>query len=210
MGYSLVQSHRAVFLAQDALLFVVLFPLLHQAGELALDADFGDGVEAVDEEDAVEVIDLVLESAGEEAVGFHGDGFTVEVGVGDFDLAGSAYIAAEAGEAEAAFFADLLGAAEFELGIHEHDGHVLGHFHFLPVDLHEGDAVGIVGDVDDGELHIHGDLRSGETDAIGLAHRFQHVGGQGADIGRDFSHGAAFGTEHGFRIADDFTDHILL
>lgn len=98
MGYSVVQSHRAVFLAQDALLFVVLFPLLHQAGEFALDADFGDGVEAVDEEDAVEVVDLMLEGAGEEAVGFHGDGFAVEVGVGDFDLAGAADVAAEAGK----------------------------------------------------------------------------------------------------------------
>ena len=154
------------------------------------------------------MVDLVLEGAGEQAVGFHGDGLAFEVGVGDLDLLGAADIAQQAGEAQAAFFGDGFVAAQLKLRIGEDDGHVLRHIHFLAIDLHEADAVRIVRDVDDGQLHIHGHLRGGQADAVGGAHRFQHVGGQGADFGCDGGHRAAFGAEDRFWVADDFSDHM--
>lgn len=193
--------------AGEASLTIIFLPFLHEAGELALDTDFRHRVHAVDEENAVEVVDLVLEGARQKAVGFHGAGVAVEVQVGDLDGAGAADVTAQTGEGEAALLAQLLRASQLQFRVHEHDGHVLHHVHRLTVHFHEGDAVGIVGDINDRKLEVHRHLRSGQADAVGLAHGVQHVGGKSADLGGDFGHETALGTEHGLGVADDFADH---
>ena len=189
-------------------MLIFLFPLGHEAGELALEADFGGGGHAVDEKDAVEVIDLVLEGTGEEAVGLHRHGFAIECHEGDGDGFGAADVTAEAGKAQAAFFAGFFGVAELELGIEKHDGHVLHHFGWLSVDLEIGDGVRAMSTINHGELHILRYLWRGQADAIGLTHGFEHIRRELTDLGRDLRHGAAFGTKNGLGMANNGKNHV--
>lgn len=101
----------------------VVGPIFLEAAETAFGAEFGGGAEAVDEEDAVEVVDFVLESAGEESVGFDGLGFAVEGFDGDGDVVGAADFVAQARDAEAAFVVEIFVFTEAEFGVEEDDGH---------------------------------------------------------------------------------------
>ena len=153
------------------------------------------------------MIDLVLEGAGEEAIGLPCLGFALEIHEGDGDGFGAADVTAKAGEAQAAFFAGFLGVAELELGIQKDDGHVLHHLGWLSVDFEIGDGFWVMRTINDGELYILRYLRRSQADAIGFTHGFEHVRRKLTDLGRDLRHGAAFGTKNGLGMADNGKNH---
>ena len=82
--------------------------------EFALEA-----ADAVDEEDAVEVVDFVEHGAGEEFFAFDLEPFAVLVLGFDFDPGGALHFLADLGQAEAAFFFELVAAGLDDLGIDE-------------------------------------------------------------------------------------------
>ena len=86
-------------------------------------------------------------------------------------------------------------------------GHVLHHLRRLAVHFGKVMRSGLLRAIDDGELHIHGHLRGGETHAVRIAHGLDHVIGELADLGRDLGHRTAFGAEDGFGVADVERDH---
>ena len=74
--------------------------------EIALQA-----AQAVDEENAVEMIDLVLHGAGQQLFAFDLNGISVYVLRANLDPCGAADLLANLGQAQAAFFLDLLALA---------------------------------------------------------------------------------------------------
>ena len=98
---------HAFLVPSAALLAVPLLALFFQLFQGAAHQLTFEGREAVDEELAVEVVDLVLQGAGEKTLGF--DGERLPVGPECFDRYAleALDVAVEAGKAEAAFLADL-------------------------------------------------------------------------------------------------------
>lgn len=167
--------------------------------ELAGETGFGGGIHAVDEENAVQVIDLVLGGAGEEAGAVEADFVAVErLGV-DGDFFGAADLGADFGDAEAAFAAGLFADRLGEDGVHQDQGHR---------EL-RGDRPGEFGfgDVDDGKEEGLADLLGGEADAFGGVHGLHHVGGELPVVGGDVVEAFAFFTQDRVAVFDDVQNH---
>ena len=88
--------------------------------ELLADAASLERGDVVDEELAVEVVDLMLDADRQQAVGFHGELFTVAVASRNANLLGALYRFVEAGDGKAAFIVLTQGIAFFlkQLGGH--------------------------------------------------------------------------------------------
>ena len=71
----------------------------------------------VDEEDAVEVVDLVLQGSCEKFVAFDFEGFAGGVLGANFDRGGAENFFADIGQAEAALFFDLLAVGFDDDGV---------------------------------------------------------------------------------------------
>lgn len=84
------------------------------------------------------MVDFVLEGAGEQLGAFELDGLAVEILGADADFGGARDFVANVGEAEAAFFLDLLPFSVHDLRIDE-DDFVLGLL--LIADVDDGDAL---------------------------------------------------------------------
>lgn len=151
------------------------FGLVGQGFEVAVEAGAGAFGHAVDEEGAVEVIDLVLDAAGEEAVADEVVGDAVLILVGDLDFVGAGDIAADVGEGKAALLIGVLFRREgFDHGVGDDHGHEefagrVGAVEF-PVEVEVGEA-----EIDHAELEGLADLLSGEADALGVVHGLDHV-----------------------------------
>src|SRR5690606_18495158 len=107
-------------------------------------------VETVEEQDAVEVVELVLDHAGEELVGLEVDRGAVEVDPGDVDPLGPHDVPVQAGNREAALGELPLTVALADLGVDQ----------LLP-------AVPLAEVVDE-EALLDPHLRGGETDPGGV------------------------------------------
>jgi hypothetical protein len=93
------------------------------------------------------------------------------------------------------------------VGIDEDEGADVGEAFFFPVDAEVADALLIVRDIDDGELERCPHLRRGESDAMGIIHRLNHVGGKGPHfVGHGLDTGADL-AKNGSGIEDDVSDH---
>ncbi len=195
------------FGGNQGLLPLVFGPFGLEVTKAFFGSQFGDGREAVDEEDAVEVVGFVLEGAGEKAVGFEGDMASVKEGEVGGDLGGAVHLFAEVGDAEAAFKVDIAAAAEVEFRVDEDEGHPVVESCFLAVDPEVGAGVLGAGDVNDGELDGDGDLGRGEADAVGVFHGFDHITGEGFEIRGDLGNEFALGSEDRVAVEDDFADH---
>ncbi len=113
-------------------------------------------IEAVGEEDAVEVVDFVLEDAGEPAFGGDFDCLATHVLTFDHDFCGAPdIVAGVARDAETAFAAKFLAFGFRNFGVE-----------------HSNLAIFIFGDEDADGLS---DLWSGEADALGGVHGIEHV-----------------------------------
>jgi len=71
------------------------------------------------------------------------------------------------------------------------------------VDQHVG-LVPCVGDIDDDQADMAVYLGGGQTNAGSRIHRFQHVGGQLADLARDRRHGGGRNPQPGIGVLKDF------
>lgn len=134
---------------------------------------------AVDEEDAVEVIDLVLDAAGEKAVAAEDMRDAAFVVIRDDDLVGPNDVAANLWKGKAALLDDVVvGVAfEFDDGVGECHRHEEFERRFgaieLPVEVDFGGA-----EIDDAELDGAADLLGREADAAGGVHGLDHGGGE--------------------------------
>src|SRR5712691_4964897 len=117
------------------------------------------GAEVVEEEDAVEVVDLVLDGAGLVAAHFGAVGAAVPVRRLDHNPLRPFDVAEDFRDREAAFLGDLdFGAALDDHGVDEHQRRRV-----LLAHVHDGDAL------------RDADLVGGEPHAFGGAHRFEQV-----------------------------------
>jgi hypothetical protein len=128
--------------------------------DLADDEVAFEAAETIDEEDAVEMIDLVLHRAGKELFSFNLEPLAFDVLRTYLDPGGALYLLANLGEAETALLFDLLTLTLDDLGVDEHD--LL--FRVL-----------LEADVDDSEALRDTDLRCGKADALRGVHRLEHL-----------------------------------
>lgn len=148
----------------------------------------------VQKENAVQVVDFVLEGAGEEffAGDFKGVAFDI-LGL-DGDVGGAADIFAEAGDGQAALFADLLALLLGNLGVDQDEA---------------GGGVFAGRGIDDGELPADVDLGGGKADAAGGIHGFKHVVDELAEFGRaEVSNRSAGGLKDRGAVFNDVEDHV--
>src|SRR5690606_15883337 len=94
---------------------LLLLQLLADAGALEIG-------EVVDEQPAVEVVDLVLDADREQAVGLAFDGVAVAVEVAHLHALGALHVLVDIGHGQAAFLHDLDAFLLEDLGIDERDG----------------------------------------------------------------------------------------
>lgn len=136
----------------------------------------------VEDEDALEVIELVLDAAGEEAAGAEFEAFAVFVGGFDGDDGRTEDVAADVGETEAPFFVGFGRAFEGEeLGIDE--DHCVGGGAWR-IGIRRIFVAGW--DVEHEEGDGEADLRGGEADSVGVVHEFDHAFGDPAGLIGDF------------------------
>ena len=144
---------------------------------------------AVGEEDAVEMVGLVLDGAGGQFVDGDLEPLAFEVECLDDDFLGPADIAVELGEREAAFFAGLGSFAADDLGVDEDDLFVfLGDF---------------ARKVDDEQAQGEADLVGGQANAFVFVHQLEHAADDGAQVGVDLGDGPRLPTERGMGVMHD-------
>ncbi len=97
-----------------------LIALSQQTLEAVFYADLTNRRKPVCEKDSVEVIDLMLKSTGEEAIGLNDERGAVELWQGRYDIHRPADFAAYAFNAQAAFEADFLFLSVIERGVDEY------------------------------------------------------------------------------------------
>lgn len=177
--------------------------LCEQPLEAVFYTDFPDRREPVREQDSVEVVDLMLESAGEEAIGLNDNRRAVELRQGRFDIHRPSDFAAYALDAQAALESDLFFLSVFERGIDEYERHDVREFGVLTVHFQVGNALGVMGDIDDREPQVAPDLRRGKAHAVRVGHCFQHFGNEREKAIVDGLDGAALLAEDGIAVLDD-------
>lgn len=181
--------------------------LLLDSLDIAFEAMFCGGIHPIDEEDAFEVIDLVLDRASQEALAFEFDGLAIDAEGLDPAMGGATDIGVEFWEAEATLGAEDFFATQMQFRVAEDHGRVFGEVTFFAVDPEFGGALLGVVDLEHAELQGFGDLLCGEADALGVAHGFDHVVGEAANLGRDGCDLGAGGSEGGVTVFDNFEDH---
>src|SRR5438270_5768693 len=121
------------------------------------------GIEALDEQLALQVVVLVLEDAGQKLVGADRQIVAVDVHAREVDLLGPHDGPVQPGDGEAALFVGPLPAVVVQHGVDD--------------DVGPGLVVGVVHE----DPALHPDLRSGQPHAGGGVHGLDHVPGQAAD-----------------------------
>ena len=92
-------------------------------------------------------------------------------------------------------------------GIDENQRHDLFDSRVHAVHLEKGDAFGIVGHIDHRQPQILAHLRSGQTHAVRIHHRVEHVGDQLDDRIIHLCDGPAALTKDWMTVLDDFANH---
>lgn len=177
--------------------------------EAVFHTDFPDCGEPVRKKDSVEMVDLVLEGAGEKSIGLDDERGAVKLRQGGFDIHGSADFAAYALDAETALEADILFLPVFKSGVDEDERHDLIEFRVLAVHFQVGNAFGIMGDIDYREPQVTTDLRSGQSYPVRIDHCFEHFSHEREDAVVDGLDGAALLAKDGIAVLDDGKGHEL-
>src|SRR5687768_3048006 len=118
--------------------------------------------EVVEEQLAVQMIDLVLQAAREQVRRVELEGLAVAVQRANGDARGAVDVAEDLGDRETPLFSAGGAFGVDDLGVHDHDRVVL--------------------DVDDGEALRSPDLRRGKPDSLGGVHRLEHVIGEATEL----------------------------
>jgi predicted O-linked N-acetylglucosamine transferase (SPINDLY family) len=132
--------------------------------------------DAIDEELAVEVVDLVLEADGLEAFGANRDLVALEIARAQQHALGALDLGLEIGDGEAALLPEDLALGLGEHGVHEDQRAPLGAF-LGPLR------------VDHDQAHGLADLGRREADARLVVHHLAHVASQLAQRVRDLADG---------------------
>ncbi len=141
----------------------------------------------VDEDCAVQVIELVLQTYGQKTVGFNFEGLTVEILCADDDAVGANHLFIQPFERETAFLAfNELFRVGFDVGIDKND-----------------EVVFLFGDVNDHDSLETAHLIGRKADAGGRIHGFSHVGGKLAELVVEFGDRLGFGGQNGIGILDN-------
>ena len=155
--------------------------------QLGLDAVLLEVRQVFHEHLAVQMVQLVLHTDREQAVGLELEGLAVDVQRLAADAGGALDFIVDARHRQAAFFVDLVVvAAPGDLGIDQRQ-----------------QLVAVFGHVDHDQALMHVHLRGGQTHAGRVVHGLGHVAGQLADALVDLGHGLGFLVQARVRVAKD-------
>jgi hypothetical protein len=124
----------------------------------------------IHEQDPVQMIDLVLQAAGEQALGFDLLGLAAAVEVAHADPVGARDLAELLGQAEAAFL---------------REGHALGTPDQLGIDHEPRRTLAVLAEVEDERPLEHADLGGREPDPGCCVHGLEHGVEQAQELGVD-------------------------
>src|SRR5229473_3107033 len=159
--------------------------------DFALDEVALEHAEMLNEENSIQVIDLVAESARQEIFTANFKLLALRILRAHRDELRANDVAAEAGNREAAFlFADFAFGVD-DLRIRENDF---------------GFGILAAGDVDDGETQAQADLRRGQADTLRGVHGSEHIFGEFFDLGVEFGYGRGGPLQDRIAILDDGID----
>jgi hypothetical protein len=166
------------------------------------------GVHAVDEEDALDVVEFVLDDAGEQAGGFEDMREALHVLVAQADGDGADDVAAYFGEGEAAFVNTVGWAGQvFDLGVGDGEGEEEGGGDGFAVEVGVGGLGGAVLEVGNEEVEGAADLLGGEADAFLGEHGFVHVAGEGGEGAVEGLDGSAAFAQDGVAVMGNGQGH---
>ncbi len=142
----------------------------------------------VNEQDAVQVINLMQQAACEQLIAFHLKELALEVLRTDLHPGGAAHLLADVRQREAALLFGLRAFGMKHLRIDKHE------LVFRPL---------TEADIDDSELFGDADLRGGETDAFSRVHAIEHLLSQLSELGVELGDGFAFFREDRVGVLED-------
>src|SRR5690606_10221547 len=204
-------------LGQGAGLALPLGELLAVLVEEALAPGRG---QVVEEQDALEVVVLVLQDVGEVALGLEPVALALQVLVVHHDALGARHVLhGEAGQRQAAVAAVLASLHGDHLGVHDHvlAAHAPGApllllGELLALRLGGGLARLLLLVLGLGDLQGHeeaqraADLRRGQSDAVGRVHRLDHVGGEALELLVEARHRAGAAPQYRVAVEHDGVD----
>ena len=164
---------------------------------------------ALDEKDAVEVVDFVLDATGEQAVAFEDVRDAVEVLVFDPDELGARDVSLDFGQGQATFLVvELFAGKKFDLRVGQGHGFEEGRGEGLAVQDAGNRVIGMIGDLDHAEAQGLPDLLGRQADAFGVAHGVDHVTGKVEEFVGEVGNRLAFFVKDAFSVLGDAQGHV--
>jgi len=174
--------------------------------QFASQTRLGGGVHAIDKENSVQVIEFVLQGAGEEAGRDKVEFPSIEMIGADGDRGGPADGRLDLWKAETTFSAGDFPRGLAEDRVEEDQGHPLVEVLQLPIDEEFG-RLFTGADVHHRQLNRAPHLLGRQANAVGDVHGLHHVGGKLLELSGDAVDALAFFAEHGVPKFDDFQNH---
>jgi len=164
---------------------------------------------ALDEKDAVEVVDFVLDATGEQAVAFEDVRDAVEVLVFDPDELGACDVSLDFGQGQATFLVvELFARKKFDLRVGQGHGFEEGRGEGLAVKDAGNRVIGMIGNLDHAKAQGLPDLLGRQPDALGVAHGIDHVTGQVEEFVGEVGDCLAFFVKDVFSVLCDAQGHL--
>ena len=161
------------------------------------------------EKDAVEVVDFVLDTTGEQAVAFEDVRYAVEILIFHPDEFGARDVSLDPGQGQATFLVvELIARKKLDLRVGQGHGFDKGRGEGFAVQDAGHRVIGMIGNLDHAKAQGFPDLLSRQTDALGVAHGVDHVTGQVDEFVGKVGDRLAFFVKDAFSVLCDAKGHM--
>ncbi len=161
------------------------------------------------EKNAVEVIDFVLDTTGEQAVAFEDVRDAVEILIFHPDEFGAGDVSLDSGQGQATFLiVEFIAREKLDLRVGQGHGFDKGRGEGFAVQDAGHRVIGMIGNLDHAKAQRFPDLLGRQTDALGVAHGVDHVTGQVEEFVGKVGDRLAFLVKDAFSVLCDAQGHM--
>jgi hypothetical protein len=165
--------------------------------------------DAIDEQNSVKMIVLVLNRTREESTGLKLEHLAIERLGSHAHTSGPGHVAPHSREAQTALNTRFRLSERLYFGIDKHQRHMLGDLHNLVAYPQRTWSILNAFDIDDAKLNWQTHLLSGEANPFRRIHRLEHLVRQSTDPSVYVVDSPSFGTQRRMAIWDDAQGHAL-
>jgi hypothetical protein len=165
--------------------------------------------DAIDEQNSVKMIVLVLNRTREESTGLKLEHLAIERLGSHAHTSGPGHVAPHSREAQAALNTRFRLSERLYFGIDKHQRHMLDDLHNLVAYPQRTWSILNAFDIDDAKLNWQTHLLSGEANPFRRIHRLEHLVRQSTDPSVYVVDSPSFGTQRRMAIWDDAQGHAL-